>query len=317
MPRQAVAVILPAYNEAATVAAVIERFHRSLPDAFVCVIDNASTDGTGRIASEQLRGLGASGIVLQETARGKANAIRRAFLEVDAEIYLMADADLTYPAEEACKLIDPIARGEVDMVVGDRISAGHYAAENKRPGHEFGNTLVATIINRLYGSRLQDVLSGYRAFNRRFVKNYPVLVRGFELETDLTLHALELRHRVLEVPITYRDRPEGSVSKLSTTRDGMRVLAAIFQIFRHYRPMAFFGAAGVFLGIAGLIAGLGPLADYVQHRYVYRLPLAVLAVGLELSALFSLSTGLVLSTIVRGQRAWAERALLAEGPCRG
>lgn len=316
MARHAVAVILPAFNEAATVAAVIEHFHRSLPDAFLCLVDNASTDGTGSIASEHLRKLGAPGLVLLETARGKANAIRRAFLEVDADVYLMADADLTYPADEARKLLDPVVRGDADMVVGDRISAGHYAAENKRPGHEFGNTLVAGIINRLYGSRLQDVLSGYRAFNRRFIKNYPVLVRGFELETDLTLHALEMRHRILEVPIAYRDRPQGSVSKLNTTRDGMRVLTAIFQIFRHYRPMAFFGAAGVVLGIAGLVAGLGPLADYVQHRYVYRLPLAVLAVGLELSALFSLSTGLVLSTIVRGQRAWAERALLAEGPCR-
>jgi glycosyltransferase involved in cell wall biosynthesis len=316
MTRHAVAVILPAYNEAATVAAVMDHFHASLPDAFLCVIDNASTDGTGRIARDQLQVLGAKGVVLLETARGKANAIRRAFLEIDADIYLMADADLTYPADEAHKLVDPIANGEADMVVGDRISAGHYAAENKRPGHEFGNTLVASIINRLYGSSLDDVLSGYRAFNRRFIKNYPVLVRGFELETDLTLHALEMRHRVLEVPITYRDRPEGSTSKLNTTRDGMRVLTAIFQIFRHYRPMAFFSAAAIVLGIAGLVAGVGPVADYLQYRFVYRVPLAVLAVGLELSALFSLSTGLVLSTIVRGQRAWAERALLAEGPCK-
>lgn len=316
MTRHAVAVILPAYNEAATVAAVLEHFCTSLPAAFLCVIDNASTDGTGRIAREKLHALGAKGVVLVETARGKANAIRRAFLEIDADVYLMADADLTYPAGEANKLIEPINSGEADMVVGDRISAGHYAVENKRPGHEFGNILVATIINRLYGSRLVDVLSGYRAFNRRFVKNYPVLVSGFELETDLTLHALEMRHRVIEVPITYRDRPEGSISKLNTTRDGARVLAAIFQIFRHYRPMAFFGAAAIVLGVSGLLAGLGPVADYLQYRFVYRVPLAVLAVGLELSALFSLSTGLVLSTIVRGQRALAERALLSEGQCK-
>ncbi len=160
------------------------------------------------------------------------------------------------------------------------------------------------------------MLSGYRAFNRRFIKNYPMLVCGFELETDLTLHGLEMRHRVIEVPVTYRDRPEVSTSKLNTTRDGMRVLTAIVQIFRHYRPMAFFGAAAIVLGVAGLVAGLGPVADSVQHRFVYRVPMAVLAMGLELSALFSLSTGLVLSTIVRGQRAWAERALLAEGPCK-
>jgi hypothetical protein len=156
------------------------------------------------------------------------------------------------------------------------------------------------------------VLSGYRAFNRRFVKNYPVLVRGFELEADLTLHALELRHRIREIPIRYRDRPEGSTSKLNTTRDGIRVLSAIFQIFRHYRPMPFFGTAGALLALAGLLAGYGPVADYVTDRFVYRVPLAILAVGLELSALFAFSTGLVLSTIVRGQHAQAERALLSE-----
>lgn len=311
MIRHRVAVVLPAYNEALTVAGVIEQFHRELPDAFLCIVDNHSNDDTGRIAQDCLQRLGAPGVVIRETARGKASAVRRAFLEVDAEVYLMADADLTYPASDAARLLAPVQAGACDMAVGDRISGGHYAAENKRPGHEWGNALVAGLINRLYGAQLRDVLSGYRAFNRRFVKNYPVLVRGFELETDLTLHALEMRHRVLEVPIAYRDRPAGSVSKLSTTRDGFRVLNAVFQIFRHYRPMAFFGVLGAVLALAGLAAGYGPVADYLEFRYVYRVPLAILAVGLELSAMFAFSTGLVLSTIVRGQLAQAERALLA------
>ena len=310
MSRHEVAIVLPAYNEAATVAAVIEQFHQHLPDAFLCVVDNASSDGTAQLAREAMQRLGCRGVVIAEPSKGKASAVRRAFLEVDAEVYLMADADTTYPADQAMELITPVLNGECDMAVGDRISGGDYAAENKRPGHEWGNALVAGIINRLYGVQLQDVLTGFRAFNRRFVKNYPVLVRGFELETDLTLHALEVRHRVREIPIRYRDRPAGSASKLNTTRDGIRVLTAIFQIFRHYRPMAFFGLAGTVLALAGLVAGYGPVADYVAHHFVYRVPLAILAVGLELSALFSFSTGLVLSTIVRGQQAQTERALL-------
>ena len=312
MPRHDIAIVLPAYNEAKTMAQVMEQFHRALPEAFLCVVDNASTDDTGRIARDTLLRLGATGVVIHEASKGKASAVRRAFLEVDARAYLMADADLTYPAEQARELLAPVLEGRCDMAVGDRISGGDYAAENKRPGHEWGNALVARLINKLYGSSLRDVLTGYRAFNRRFVKNYPVLVRGFELETDLTLHALESRHRVLEVPVRYRDRPEGSFSKLSTTRDGIRVLSAIFQISRHYRPMPFFGSVALVLFVAGLVAGLGPVADYVADRYVYRVPMAILAVGLVLSSLFSLTTGLVLSTIVRGHQAAAERALLSD-----
>lgn len=313
-----VAVVIPAYNEALTVRQTIEQFHRFLPEAEIVVVDNASTDATGDLARAALHDLGCSGCVLVEHAKGKANAVRRAFLEVHADCYVMVDADMTYPAHEVQSLLDPVLRGDYDMTVGDRISNGRYAAENKRKGHGWGNALVARIINFLYKSDLHDVLSGYRVFSKRFVKNYPVLVRGFELETDLTLHALQSRHRVLEVPITYCDRPEGSTSKLNTVRDGVRVLNAIFQIFRHYRPMAFFGSIGVVLLLCGLLAGYLPLEDYLQFRYVYHLPLAVLAVGLVLSSLFAFSTGLVLSTIARGQQAQAERGLLAqEVPAQG
>ena len=306
-----VAVILPAYNEAQTIEAVIESFHRALPEATIIVIDNASADGTGDLARQALQRLGCRGRVLEEQAKGKANAIRRAFLDVEADVFLMADADMTYPADQACELLAPVLEGRFDMVVGDRISRGDYAQENKRPAHEFGNRLVLNLINRLFEASLNDVLSGYRAMNRRFVKTYPVLVSGFELETDLTLYALEGRFRILELPVRYQDRPAGSVSKLNTVRDGARVINAIVQIARHYRPMSFFGALGLVLFVLGLVAGYGPLDDYLTSRFVYRLPLAVLAVGLELSALLSVATGLILSTIVRGHRADHERALLA------
>lgn len=255
--------------------------------------------------------LNLNGIVLSEPSKGKACAVRRAFLELDADVYLMADADLTYPAEQAGELLLPVLRGECDMSVGDRISAGRYAAENKRPGHEFGNALITGIINRLYGVRLRDTLSGYRAFNRRFVKTYPILVRGFELEADLTLHALEQRHRVLEVPISYQDRPAGSASKLRTFRDGSRVLRTIAQIVRHHRPIPFFGAASLALFGAGLLAGIGPIQQFFEFGQVHGVPMAVLAVGLILSALLAVSTGLVLSTIVRLSQAQSQRELLS------
>jgi len=306
-----VAVILPAYNEAQTIQAVIEAFHRVLPEAAIVVVDNASADNTGGLARQAIQRLGCRGRVLEEQAKGKANAIRRAFLDVEADVFLMADADMTYPADQARELLAPVLEGRCDMVVGDRISRGHYAQENKRPAHEFGNRLVLNLINRLFKASLNDVLSGYRAMNRRFVKTYPVLVNGFELETDLTLYALEGRFRIMEVPVRYQDRPAGSVSKLNTVRDGARVINAIVQIARHHRPLRFFGGLGLILFLLGLVAGYVPLDDYLTSRFVYHLPLAVLAVGLELSALLSVATGLILSTIVRGHRAEHERALLA------
>jgi glycosyltransferase involved in cell wall biosynthesis len=232
-----IAVILPAFNETLTIQPVIEAFHQALPEALIVVIDNASTDDTYAKAKETVERLGCAARVIQEHAKGKANAVRRAFLEVDADVYLMVDADMTYPADQARELLQPVLEGRCDMAVGDRISGGEYRQENKRPAHEFGNRLVLGLINRLFRSSLKDVLSGYRAMNRRFVKTYPILVGGFELETDLTLFAMEGRFRVLEIPVRYQDRPEGSVSKLNTVKDGVRVLNAIVQIARHHRPM--------------------------------------------------------------------------------
>lgn len=306
-----VAVVLPAYNEALTIEAVIRDFRAALPQAEIVVVDNRSSDETYAIALRTLQSVGGPGRVLRETSPGKASAVRRAFLEVDADIYLMADADLTYPARHAHDLIAPILRQEADMVVGDRISNGRYAAENKRPGHGWGNALVRSLVNGLYRCELNDILSGYRAFNRRFILSYPILVRGFELETDVTLHALETRHRIVEVPIDYQDRPEGSESKLSTVRDGLRVLNTIVQIIRHYRPLPFFGGVAALAALLGLAAGVPPINDYLQVRYVHHVPLAILAVGLEITALLCLGIGLILSTIVRGQAAQAERDVLA------
>lgn len=231
-----VAVVLPAYNEELTIEATIRAFHDALPEAAVWVINNRSSDATESIARATLSALGCLGGVLNEARKGKGNAVRRAFLEIDADIYVLADADLTYPAERARDLMAPVIEGHADMVVGDRHSAGHYAAENKRALHGFGNRLVRNLVNRLFNADLADIMSGYRVFSRRFVKNYPILVEGFEIETDLTLHALDKRFRIVEMPVEYRDRPEGSLSKLNTVSDGARVLFVIMQILRHYRP---------------------------------------------------------------------------------
>lgn len=277
-----------------------------MPQALIVVIDNASTDGTGQLARDSLGRLGCAGRVLQENAKGKANAVRRAFLEVDA--------DMTYPADQALQLLTPVLEGRCDMVLGNRISNGQYSQENKRPAHEFGNKLLLQLIHRQFKASLNDVMSGYRAMSRRLVKTYPALVGGFELETDLPPFALDGRFRILEVPVHYQDRPASSFSKLNTIRDGARMINTIIQIARHHRPMRFFGALALVLFVLGLAAGYPALADYVAYRCVYQLPLAILAVGLELSALLSLATSLILSTIVHGQRAEHKRALLAQVP---
>jgi glycosyltransferase involved in cell wall biosynthesis len=306
-----IAVVLPAYNEELTIAKTIEAFHAALPEANIVVVNNNSSDRTLEIACETLRTLACEGEVITERRQGKGNAMRRAFMEVDADIYVLADADLTYPAEQARELIEPVLRNEADMVVGDRHSNGRYAAENKRPLHGFGNRLVQGLINRLFGSRLADVMSGYRVMNRRFVKNYPILVDGFQVETDLTLHALDKRFRIVEIPIEYKDRPAGSFSKLNTLRDGSRVLWTIFQILRHYRPLPFFGALALLFAFGGLLAGVPVLNDWIRFKYIYHVPLAILATGCEVIAVLMFGVGLVLDSLVHLQRMAYEREVLA------
>jgi len=305
-----IAVVLPAYNEAETIAATIRDFHHALPDAAIWVVDNRCSDDTRHIAQRTLEALKCQGGVLQEKRPGKGNAVRRAFLEVEADIYVLSDADCTYPAEQVQLLVDPVRRGEADMVVGDRHANGQYAAENKRPLHGFGNRLVRDTVNLLFHAKLSDVMSGYRAFSRRFVKHYPILVEGFEIETDMTLHALDKRFRVLEVPIRYRDRPAGSFSKLNTMRDGARVLATIWNIMRHYRPLLFFGSAAAVCSLLGLVAGWAVIAEFIAQQYIEKVPLAILATGLEIEAVLLLAVGLILDSMVHQSKLQYERDLL-------
>ena len=310
MSDPSIAVVLPAYNEAATIAETLRDFHAALPEAGLWVVDNASSDDTARIALETLAALGASGGVLHEARKGKANAVRRAFLDIEADAYLMSDADSTSPAARARDLLAPVLAGEADMVVGDRRSQGHYDQQNKRPMHGVGNRLVQFLVNVLFHTRLTDILSGYRAFSRRFVKNYPIIVEGFEIEADLTLHALDKRFRVLELPVEYRDRPAGSTSKLDTVRDGARVLWMILQLFRYYRPMVFFGSLSLGMLAFGLLAGVPVFDDWIRFRYVYHVPLAVLAASSVVVATVLLAVGLILDGIAHAERMRFEQQML-------
>lgn len=306
-----IAIVLPAYNEEATVAATITAFHAALPGAAIWVVDNRSSDGTGAVARATLAGLGCAGGVWNEARPGKANAVRRAFQEIEADVYVMSDADLTYPADRIGDLVAPILAGEADMVVGDRHSAGHYAAENKRRWHGAGNALVRWLVNRLFRAQLADIMSGYRAFSRRFVKAYPILVEGFEIETDLTLHALDKRFRILEIPVEYRDRPEGSHSKLSTLRDGTRVLFVIVQVLRYYRPMLFFGLLSMLVLVFGLLSSVPVFDDWLRYRYIYHVPLAMLAASSVVVAVILFAVGLILDSVAHQQRMNYELAVLA------
>jgi glycosyltransferase involved in cell wall biosynthesis len=305
-----IAVILPAYNEELTIADTIEAFHRELPNARIIVVNNNSTDNSAAIAYNTLKRLNADGDVINEYRQGKGNAVRRAFKDIDADIYVLSDADFTYPANRVHDLIKPISEKQADMAVGDRQSGGHYKNENKRNFHTFGNDLVKVLVNKLFRSNLRDIMSGYRAYSRLFVKNYPVMVEGFQIETDMTLHALDKRFRIVEIPVEYKDRPSGSFSKLDTFADGAKVLFTIAQILRYYRPMMFFGGLSVLFGVLGIVASVPVFQDWIQFRYIYHLPLAVLAVALELVSVMSISAGLILDTIAHQNKMDFERHLL-------
>ncbi len=289
------AVLIPCYNEAATVAKVVADFRAALPDAEVYVYDNNSTDGTADLAAA------AGAIVRREPMQGKGNVIRRMFREVEADCYIMADGDDTYPADYAAEMAAAVLDGSADMVVGDRLSSTYFS-ENKRPMHGSGNRLVRFIIRRLYHTDIHDIMTGYRAFSRRFVKLFPVMSTGFEIETEMTLHALDKRFAIAEVPVAYRDRPEGSVSKLNTVGDGLRVLRTIAVIFKNYKPMAFYGWLALLLAVVGLAFFVPVLVEYIQTGLVPRFPTLFLSLFLVLAALQSLFTGLCLDTIVEKDR---------------
>ena len=233
-----IAVLIPCYNESQTIERVIKDYREALPEAVIYVYDNNSSDGTDEIAGK------AGAVVRYEYRQGKGNVIRSMFREIDAECYLMIDGDDTYPAENARSMTDAVLSGKADMVIGDRLSSTYFT-ENKRPFHNTGNRLVRGLINTIFDSSIQDIMTGYRAFNYEFVKSFPILSQGFEIETEMSIHALDKNFKLVEMPVTYRDRPAGSVSKLNTYRDGFRVLKTIARLFRDYRPFAFFGWLGL------------------------------------------------------------------------
>jgi glycosyltransferase involved in cell wall biosynthesis len=297
-----IAVILPAFNEELTVGKTIDDFHRELPTAAIYVIDNRSTDQTAAVSRAAIEKLKCAGGVIPEPRQGKGNALRRALTDVDADVYVMADADTTYPAADVHVLLAPIVAGEADIVVGDRISGGHYSRENERPLHNLGNSIIKWTVNVLFSASLSDITSGYRVMSRRFAKTYPLLVSGFEVETDMSMHTLHHRLRMLEFPVDYVDRPDGSVSKLRTVSDGARVFFTIAQIMRFYRPLAFFGSVAMVLLVAGFASATPAIQDWLRFRYVYHLPLAVLAVGLCITAIICFAVGLVLDSVTRYER---------------
>jgi glycosyltransferase involved in cell wall biosynthesis len=308
-----IAVILPAFNEESTIRETILSFSAALPMAKIFVVNNNSSDRTPDIAAQVLRELGSEGAVIDEVRQGKGNAVRRAFMEVNADIYVLADADTTYPAERVHDLMRPVVEGRADMVVGDRHSGGDYARENTRPLHGFGNWLVQAMINHLFRAKLTDIMSGYRVFSRHFVKTYPILVQGFQIETDMTLHALDKRFRIAEIPVAYKDRPVGSLSKLNTLSDGAKVLFTIAQILRYYRPMLFFGGLSALFGLAGAAASIPVFQDWFNVRYISHVPLAILASALEIVAMTLLAIALILDSLVHQQRMDYERHLLGSG----
>lgn len=311
MNEKSVAIIIPAYNEELTIEKVIKDFHSISPHAEIIIVDNCSSDRTQILAKQQLAGLPhCKGRIIYEARRGKAAAMRRAFKEVDADIYVMVDADCTYPAQDLPKLIEPVRQNEADIVIGNRHAQGRYNKENKRPFHSVGNRLVLYLINLLFNGNLKDILSGYRVMNRQFVKNYPILSKGFGIETEMSIHALDKGYRVLELPTEYKDRPEGSFSKLNTIKDGLMVLRLIFDIFIYFRPLTFFSILGTILFLLGSISGSVPIAEFYQTSKITHLPLAILAVGFILCSILSYFTGIILDGISRAQRFNYELSLL-------
>ena len=260
-----IAVLIPCYNESITIKKVVEDYKRALPDATIYVYDNNSNDGTDEIAHE------AGAVVKYEYRQGKGNVIRSMFRDIEAECYLMIDGDDTYPAEDAQKMIDLVLNKGVDMVIGDRLSSTYFT-ENKRPFHNLGNRVVRWAINKLFKSNIKDIMTGYRAFSRLFVKSFPVLSKGFEIETEMTIHALDKNFLLEEVPISYRDRPEGSESKLNTVSDGVKVLKTIVTLFRDYKPLLFFSISSILCIACSIVLFVPVLLEYFSTGLVLRFP---------------------------------------------
>ena len=290
-----IAVLIPCYNEELTVEKTVSDFKRVLPNADIYVYNNNSKDRTKELA------LKAGAIVKDEYRQGKGAVVRSMFRDIDADVYVMVDGDDTYPAEEVEGLIAPVLEGKADMVIGDRLSSTYYT-ENKRPFHNFGNSLVKGLINFLFKSDLNDIMTGYRSFSKKFVKCMPVMSDGFQIETEMTIFALTNNMQVVNVPITYRDRPEGSESKLNTFSDGFKVLLTLFNLFKDNRPFLFFGSISIVIFIIGLLIGIPVIDEFIKTAYITKVPSAVLAAALMLNAFLMFSVGIILDAIKNEKR---------------
>ena len=294
-PMEKIAVLIHCYNEEKTIKKVVRDWKKELPEATIYVYNNNSTDRTAEIAKE------AGAVVRDEYQQGKGNVIRRMFREIDAQCYVMIDGDDTYPAEFGREMVDKVLERKVDMVVGDRLSSTYFE-ENKRPFHNFGNSLVRGTINRLFRSNIRDIMTGYRAFSYQFVKTFPVLSKGFEIETEMSIHAVDKNMLVENVIIDYRDRPDGSESKLNTYSDGAKVLKTIMGLYKNYKPMQFFGLLAAILMIIALAMFMPVFVVYLKTGLVPNFPTLIVSGFIAMAALQSFFAGLVLSTIVQKDR---------------
>ncbi len=298
-----IAVLIPCYNEEKTIGKVVADVKTNIPEAVVYVYDNNSTDKTSEIATA------AGAIVRKEHLQGKGNVIRRMFREIDAKCYLMVDGDDTYPMEFAREMCDLVTEDGADMVVGDRLSSTYFT-ENKRPFHNFGNIFVRFAINRLFKTDIKDIMTGYRAFSFNFAKTFPVLSKGFEIETEMTIHAVYNNMDVRNVVVEYRDRPEGSVSKLSTYSDGFKVIMTIVKLYKNYKPFAFFNAIAILLTLVSVIFFIPVLMEYIETGLVSRFPTLIVCGFVVIAAIQSFFAGLILSTMANKNRRDFEQRLI-------
>ena len=299
MENKKIAVLVPCYNESQTIAKVVEDFKKVLPTAEIYVYDNNSKDGTDEIARKS------GAIVRYEYQQGKGNVVRSMFRDIDADCYILVDGDDTYPAEHAPEMVEWVLEKNVDMVIGDRLSTTYFK-ENKRPFHNFGNKIVRNLINGIFKGNVKDIMTGYRAFSPLFVKNFPVISKGFEIETEMTIYALDKNIYIKELPIEYRDRPEGSVSKLNTISDGMKVLRMIVQLFREYKPLGFFTCIAAIFGIAGIGMFIPVFIDYLNTGLVERFPTLIVAGFLVVAGLLFWMCGVILQVVVKKHKQLAE-----------
>ena len=298
-----IAVLIPCYNESKTIEKVVKDYKKTLPEAVIYVYDNNSSDGTDKIAKK------AGAVVCYEYRQGKGNVIRSMFKDINADCYLMIDGDDTYPAENAREMCDLVLNGQADMVIGDRLSSTYFT-ENKRAFHNFGNVLVRRLINTLFKSNVHDIMTGYRAFSYEFVKTFPVLSKGFEIETEMTIHSLDKNFLLKEIPVDYRDRPEGSVSKLSTYSDGFKVLKTIARLFKEYKPTIFFSLISVLFLIISLIFGVPVFVEYFRTGLVPRYPTLIFSGFMLIISILMFVCGIILEVVVKKHRQLFELILI-------